>query len=65
MAVVDAQIVLALAWVETLLQLEQLPVLSEDHFLDLGQADLLPRERWSATNWTADKREQTPQQGLV
>ena len=63
MAVVDALIVLALAWVETLLKLEQLPAQSEEQFLDLAQVDLLLRERWSATHWTVDKREQTPQQG--
>ena len=46
MAVVDAQIVLALAWVETL-QLEQLPAYFEEHFLDLAQVDLLSRKRCS------------------
>ena len=58
----DAQIVLALAWVETLLELEQLPAYSGEHFLDLAQVDLLTRERWSVTHWTADKQEHTPQQ---
>ena len=62
-AAVDAQIVLALAWVETLLQLEELPAYSEEHFLDLTQVDLILRERWSATHWTAEKGEQTTQQG--
>ena len=63
MAVVDAQIVLVLAWVDTQLKLEQLLAFSEEQFLDLAQVDLLLRERWSATHWTVDKREQTPQQG--
>ena len=63
MAIVDAQIVLALAWVETQLKLEQLPAYSEEQFLDLAQLDLLLRERWSAIHWTVDKREQTPLQG--
>ena len=60
MAVVDAQIVSELAWVETLLELEQLPAYSGEHFLGLVQVDLLPRERWSVTHWTADKREHAP-----
>ena len=63
MAVVGVQIVLALAWVETLLELDQLLAYSGEHFLDLARVDLLPRERWSVTHWTADKREHTPQQG--
>ena len=63
MAVVDAQILLALAWMETLLELEQLPASSGEHFLDLAQVDLLPREWWSVTHWTAEKWEHTPQQG--
>ena len=63
MAAIDTQIVLALAWVEALLQLEQLPAYSEVHFLDLVQVDLLSRERRSATHWTADKWEHTPHQG--
>ena len=63
MAVVEAQSVLAPTWVETLLQLEQLSAYSEGRFLDLAQVELPPWERWSATHWTADKREQTPQQG--
>ena len=63
MAVVDAQIVLTLACVETLLELAQLLAYLKEHFLDLAKVDLLPRERWSATHWTSDKREQTPQQG--
>ena len=63
MAATDAQIVLALAWVETLLQLEQLLAYSEEHFLDLTQVDLLLREWWSATHWTAEKGEQTTQEG--
>ena len=63
MAVIDVQIVLALAWVETLLQLEQLPVFSKEYFLDLVQVDFLPQEWWLATHWTANKWEQTPQQG--
>ena len=65
MAVVDAQIVLVLAWVETLLELEQLPAsgYSGEHFLDSTQVDLLPQEQWSATHWTVDKREHAPQQG--
>ena len=63
MAVVDTLIVLALVWVGTLLQLEQLPDYSEEHLLDLMQVDLLLQERWSATHWTAEEREQTPQQG--
>ena len=63
MAVADAQIVSALAWVETLLELEQLPAYSGEHFHDSAQMDLLPRERWSVTHWTADKQEQTLQQG--
>ena len=56
-AVVDTQIVSALAWVESLLELEQLPFYSGKHFHDLAQVDLLPRERWLETHWTADKRE--------
>ena len=63
MAVADAQIVSALAWVETLPELEQLPAYSGEHFHDLAQVDLLPREWWSVTHWTADKQEQTLQQG--
>ena len=63
LAVVEAQSVLAPTWVETLLQLEQLPAYSEGCLLDLAQVELLPWEQWSATHWTADKREQTPQQG--
>ena len=60
MAVADAQIVSALAWVETLLELEQLPAYSGEHFHDSAQVDLRPRERWSVTHWTV---EQTLQQG--
>ena len=63
MAVVDAQIVLALAWVETRLKLEQLLAFSEEQFLDLARVDLLLWEQWLATHWTVDKWEQTPQQG--
>ena len=48
---------------ETLLELEQLPAYSGEHFHDLAQVDLLPRERWSVTHWTADKRVHAPQQG--
>ena len=62
-AVVEAQSVLASTWLETLLQLEQLPAYSEGRFLDWAQVELLPGERWSVTHSTADKREQTPQQG--
>ena len=63
MAIADAQIVSALAWVETLLELEQLPAYSGEHFHDSAQVDLRPRERWSVTHWTVDKQEQTLQQG--
>ena len=63
MAVFDAQIISALAWVETLPELEQFPVYSGEHFHDLAQEDLLPREQWSVTHWTADKQEQTLQLG--
>ena len=48
---------------KTLLQLEELPVYSEKHFLDLAQVDLLPQKQWSANHWTADKWEQIPQRG--
>ena len=43
--------------------MEQRLAYSEEHFLDLEQVDLLPRERWSATHCNADKGEQTAQQG--
>ena len=48
---------------EALLQLEKLPAYSEVQCLDLAQVDLLSQERRSATHWTADKWEHTPQQG--
>ena len=48
---------------DTLLELDQLLAYSGEYFLDLAQVDLLPREWWSVTHWTADKREHTPQQG--
>ena len=63
MAVADAQIVSAVAWVETLLELKQLPAYSGEHFRDSAQVNLRPRERWSVTHWTVDKQEQTLQQG--
>ena len=44
---------LALASVETLLQLEQLLDYSEEHLLDLMQVDLLLQEQWSSTHWMA------------
>lgn len=40
-AIIDAQIVLALAWVETLLQLRELQAQLQTHFLDLMKVDLL------------------------
>ena len=44
-AVVDAHIVFALAWVETLPQLRELQAHLETHFLHLMKVDLLLRER--------------------
>lgn len=61
-AIIDAQIVLALAWVETLLQLRELQAQLQTHFLDLMKVDLLHlQERWSAIYWTAEMKEQIPQ----
>ena len=51
-----------MAWVETPLELEQLPAYSGEHFLDLAQVDLRPRGQWSVTHSTVDKQEQTLQQ---
>ena len=48
---------------ETLPESEQPPTYSGEYFHYLAQVDLLPRERWSVTHWTADKQEQTLQQG--
>ena len=48
-AVDDAEIVLALAWAENLLQLEQLAAYSQAHYRDLTQGDLHLRERWWAS----------------
>ena len=50
MAVADAPIASAMAWVETLPELEQLPAYSGEHFLDLAQVDLRP----SAGAWYDD-----------
>ena len=43
--------------------LEPLLAYSREHFHDLAQVDLLPRERWLVTHWTAGKQEQALQQG--